>query len=87
MANPGEPNMDFTDIECILELMRQHDLAEFEMEREGLKVRVRKAGALPTFHAAPMPGMPTVSIAPPVAAGAPAVSSSATSVAAAKAEA
>jgi acetyl-CoA carboxylase biotin carboxyl carrier protein len=39
--------MDFADIERILELVRQHDLAEFEMEREGLKLRVRKAVALP----------------------------------------
>ena len=41
--------MDFSDIEKILALVREHDLAEFEMEREGLKVRVRKSGA-PTFH-------------------------------------
>jgi acetyl-CoA carboxylase biotin carboxyl carrier protein len=46
--------MDFSDIERILELVRVHDLAEFEMERDGLKLRVRKAGAAPTFHAAPM---------------------------------
>ena len=46
--------MDFSDIELILELMRVHDLAEFEMERDGLKLRVRKAGASPTFHAAPL---------------------------------
>ena len=46
--------MDFSDIERILELVRVHDLAEFELERDGLKLRVRKAGAPPTFHAAPM---------------------------------
>ena len=46
--------MDFSDIERILALVRDHDLAEFELERDGLKVRVRKAGA-PTFHAGPMP--------------------------------
>jgi acetyl-CoA carboxylase biotin carboxyl carrier protein len=34
--------MDFEDIERILELVRVHDLAEFELEREGLKLRVRK---------------------------------------------
>ena len=54
--------MDFSDIEKILTLVRDHDLAEFELERDGLKVRVRKAGA-PTFHAAP----------PPAAAPAPAL--------------
>jgi acetyl-CoA carboxylase biotin carboxyl carrier protein len=62
--------MDFSDIERILELVRQHDLAEFEMEREGLKVRVRKAGAAPTFHPAPMQGMPVVPM-PPLQAAAP----------------
>jgi acetyl-CoA carboxylase biotin carboxyl carrier protein len=46
--------MDFSDIELILELMRVHDLAEFEMERDGLKLRVRKAGASPAFHTAPL---------------------------------
>ena len=46
--------MDFTDIERILALVRDHDLAEFELERDGLKVRVRKAGA-PTFHAVAQP--------------------------------
>lgn len=49
--------MDFAEIERILVLVREHDLAEFELEREGLKLRVRKAGAVPTFHASPMPAM------------------------------
>jgi acetyl-CoA carboxylase biotin carboxyl carrier protein len=55
--------MDFSDIERILGLMREHDLAEFELEHDGLKLRVRKAGAAPTWHAAPMPvpGIPAVS--------------------------
>jgi acetyl-CoA carboxylase biotin carboxyl carrier protein len=52
--------MDFSDIERILELVRQHDLAEFEMEKEGLKLRVRKAGALPAFSANPLHAMPVV---------------------------
>jgi acetyl-CoA carboxylase biotin carboxyl carrier protein len=50
--------MDFSDIERILGLMREHDLAEFELERDGLKLRVRKGGASPTFHATPMHVMP-----------------------------
>jgi acetyl-CoA carboxylase biotin carboxyl carrier protein len=49
--------MDFSDIERILELVRQHDLAEFELERDGLKLRVRKAGSTPTFHSLPMQAM------------------------------
>jgi acetyl-CoA carboxylase biotin carboxyl carrier protein len=63
--------MDFSDIEKILALVREHDLAEFELERDGLKVRVRKAGA-PTFHAGPMQMMqasppPAIAALPPAA--------------------
>jgi len=49
--------MDFTDIEKILQLVKEHELAEFELEREGLKLRVRKSGAVPTFQASPMTPM------------------------------
>jgi len=52
--------MDFSDIERVLALVKEHDLAEFEMEREGLKLRVRKAGSTPAFHAAPMAAMPAM---------------------------
>ena len=69
--------MDFSDIERILTLVREHDLAEFEMERDGLKVRVRKAGA-PTFNAGPMqgtapalpPALPSATVAAPALAAA-----------------
>ncbi len=53
--------MDFDDIERILELVRMHDLAEFELEREGLKLRVRKNATgmahvlQPALPPAPMP--------------------------------
>jgi acetyl-CoA carboxylase biotin carboxyl carrier protein len=64
--------MDFADIERILALVREHDLAEFELERDGLKLRVRKAGAPPTFHAAPI-SMPVIAgAAPAVPPAAPA---------------
>jgi acetyl-CoA carboxylase biotin carboxyl carrier protein len=36
--------LKFEDIERILELVKRHDLAEFELERDGLKLRIRKAG-------------------------------------------
>src|SRR5689334_13577837 len=54
--------MEFSDIERILELVRQHELAEFELEKEGLKLRVRKAGAPPVFHTGPMPSVPMVPV-------------------------
>jgi acetyl-CoA carboxylase biotin carboxyl carrier protein len=59
--------MDFTDIETILALMREHDLAEFELERDGLKLRVRKAGVPPTFHATPIPTIPVIAGGVPAA--------------------
>ena len=55
--------MEFEDIERILELVRQHDLAEFEVESGGMKLRVRKASA-----AFPMPpAMPAAAAPPPPA--------------------
>ena len=57
--------MNFDDIERILELVRVHDLAEFELEREGLKLRVRKntTGVAHDVH----PGPPAVPQAAPIA--------------------
>ena len=39
--------MNLDDIKQILDLVREHDLAEFEIERDGLKVRVRKDSVAP----------------------------------------
>ncbi len=36
--------MDVDAIKKILELVREHELAEFELEQEGMKIRVRKQG-------------------------------------------
>jgi len=36
--------MDVEEIRSILDLMKEHDLSEFELEVEGLKIRVRKSG-------------------------------------------
>jgi acetyl-CoA carboxylase biotin carboxyl carrier protein len=72
--------MEFQDIERILQLVREHDLAEFELERDGLKVRVRKAGGqlqsavqpAPAVQAPHNPGppphpgeLPAIAAAPP----------------------
>ena len=66
--------MDFDDIEKILALVREHELAEFELERDGLKLRVRKAQA--AAAAAPVP-MVLPAMTPAAAPFAPAVSASA----------
>jgi acetyl-CoA carboxylase biotin carboxyl carrier protein len=47
--------MNLDDIKQILDLVREHDLAEFELERDGLKVRVRKAGDPPAVVPAVAP--------------------------------
>ncbi|HUL75510.1 MAG TPA: acetyl-CoA carboxylase biotin carboxyl carrier protein [Vicinamibacterales bacterium] len=67
--------MNLDDIKQILELMREHELAEFELERDGLKVRVRKGG--PHIAMTPAAVMPVaipaaVPAAAPAPAGAPA---------------
>lgn len=66
--------MDLDDIKQILDLVREHDLSEFELERDGLKVRIRKAGDPPVaavIAAAPAAPAP-VPLAPTPAAALPA---------------
>jgi acetyl-CoA carboxylase biotin carboxyl carrier protein len=69
--------MNLDDIKQILDLMREHELAEFELERDGLKVRVRKAGPhIAMTPAAVMPvAMPATAPAggPTAAAASPGV--------------
>ena len=63
--------MNFDDIKQLLELVREHDLAEFEMEQDGLKLRVRKAGDHPGVPGVMVP-QPVMHAPMPVAAPAPA---------------
>jgi acetyl-CoA carboxylase biotin carboxyl carrier protein len=50
--------MNLDEIKQILDLVREHDLAEFELEREGMKIRVKKDA-----------GPPHVSVAAPAHGG------------------
>ena len=59
--------MDFNDIKQILDMMREHDIAEFELERDNVKLRLRKSAAghwtpaaVPSHpqYAAPLPAAP-----------------------------
>ncbi|HUF25107.1 MAG TPA: acetyl-CoA carboxylase biotin carboxyl carrier protein [Vicinamibacterales bacterium] len=59
--------MNVDDIKQILELVREHDLAEFELEREGLKLRVKKANDVVLTQAAPVPAAPAPAPLPPLA--------------------
>ncbi|MEO6212182.1 MAG: acetyl-CoA carboxylase biotin carboxyl carrier protein [Vicinamibacterales bacterium] len=58
--------MEFDDIEKILSLVREHELAEFELERDGLRLRVKKAQPLgPAPMPMMMPASPLALHAPP----------------------
>ena len=63
--------MTLDEIRKILEMMREHELAEFELEREGVSLRLRKHSAQHWQAAVPaMPPLPHQTA--PAAAGAPA---------------
>jgi acetyl-CoA carboxylase biotin carboxyl carrier protein len=49
--------MDFDEIQRILAMVKEHELAEFELEHQGFKIRIRKDSVAP----------PVVAVAPPVA--------------------
>ena len=57
--------MDLDEIKQVLEMMREHDLAEFELERDGVKLRLRKNTGQWNGSVAPLP---QVTFVPPVAA-------------------
>ena|SRR5688572_25235689 len=61
--------MELDEIRKILELMREHDLAEFELESDATKLRLRKHAA-PNWPAGP--AMPQMPYNPPPVMAAPA---------------
>ena len=77
----SDDSMNVDAIKQILDLVREHELTEFELEQAGVKLRVRKQGAAPPAPAplpqvmAPLPpplAAPTVAAVPtavPSAAG------------------
>jgi acetyl-CoA carboxylase biotin carboxyl carrier protein len=63
----SKPLMNLDAIKQILELVREHELAEFELEQDGVKIRVRKQGGTPVVH------VPQVMVSAPTPAAPPAV--------------
>ena len=47
--------MDLDDIRSILALVKEHDLSEFELEVDSLKIKVRKGGGAHLVHAPALP--------------------------------
>jgi len=68
--------MEFDEINRILDIVREHDLSEFELEREGFKIRIKKGTPVQTSapYVAPMVQhvvAPPAQVAAPPAAPAP----------------
>jgi acetyl-CoA carboxylase biotin carboxyl carrier protein len=56
--------MDFDEITRILGMMREHELSEFELERDNFKLRIRKQGGGHWVAASPQPQHGYVAPAP-----------------------
>jgi acetyl-CoA carboxylase biotin carboxyl carrier protein len=74
--------LDLDQLKKILDLVREHELAEFEIEHEGLRLKIRKDSAgtvmtMPAAHAmaqpmaAPAPAAPVAATQAPAAAAVP----------------
>jgi acetyl-CoA carboxylase biotin carboxyl carrier protein len=68
--------MEFDEITRILDIVREHDLSEFELEREGFKIRIKKgvqpqAQTPPAAAHLPPPIAPAGYAAPPTPPPAP----------------
>jgi acetyl-CoA carboxylase biotin carboxyl carrier protein len=65
--------MDFDELNRILDLVRQHELSEFELEREGFKIKIRKGTLTHAQHPpahltmAPVAAAAALPVAPPAA--------------------
>ena len=73
--------MDLDQLNQILKLVREHDFSEFELEHEGLRIRVKKDGVAPQIVAAPAFLPAPSAVAGPAAATGPGAPVSASPVA------
>jgi acetyl-CoA carboxylase biotin carboxyl carrier protein len=74
--------MDLEQLKQILDLVRAHELSEFEVEQDGLKLKIRRNAA-----GVPVVTLPGLAANAPVAAAAPAASAAPAAVPPASAEA
>lgn len=61
--------MDLKELKDILKILDERNIAEFELEEQGIKLRIRRAGGDSHVHAMPIGGPPASgpSVAPSVA--------------------
>jgi acetyl-CoA carboxylase biotin carboxyl carrier protein len=74
--------MNLDDIKEILGLVKEHELAEFEYERDGLRLRVKKAGQEVVYAPAPAVAASGPPAPAPLAAAVPAGSATASAASA-----
>ena len=63
--------MEFDEINRILEMVREHELSEFELEREGFKIKIKKGTLVNASGPFTMPMVQQVAPAAPSAPAAP----------------
>jgi acetyl-CoA carboxylase biotin carboxyl carrier protein len=63
--------MTLDEIKHLIEFIRQHELSEFELERDGFKLRVKSGSGQPPLVMAPSP-VSGVAVQPPAAVAVPA---------------
>jgi acetyl-CoA carboxylase biotin carboxyl carrier protein len=71
--------LDLKELKEILQILDEKEITEFELEEQGMKLRIRKSGAASSNHAAPsvvvapvpamLPNLPSA-LAPPLGGGA-----------------
>ena len=64
--------MEFDEINRILDIVREHDLSEFELEQEGFRIRIKKGSPVQGTGAFAPPIVQHVVAAPPPSAAVPA---------------
>ena len=85
--------MDLKDIKAIIDLMRKNAVSEFEMEKEGFKIRLKRepvlrpgaageeVAVLPAAAGVPAGGVPVTGVVPAAGVAAPAASAGASGAA------
>jgi acetyl-CoA carboxylase biotin carboxyl carrier protein len=66
--------MDIDTLKQILDLVREHELSELEVEQDGLRLKVRSGVSAPVISSVPVPA--AVAAAPAASAAAPAAAAS-----------